>query len=195
MNCSTSNHVPFPSPVQFSSPSGLHSPSTTPTPSRRTLWIDSRLRRHADYQRVYAVARKHFSASIAWFAAMRQESASAACNAPARVGLTVGKALGKAHERNRIKRRLRAAIRAHRALLPHGLDIVLHPRRSALSDDFSAITAEIEKTFSAAAEFAKNRPGMLLKKTTETPSGLTASPRMNSATSQNALPRRRGVRR
>ncbi len=137
----------------------------------RPRWEDSRLCRHADYQLVYAVSRKQFSTSMVWFACLRQESESrpgfASRSAPARVGLTVGKVLGKAHDRNRIKRRLRAAIRAHVALLPTGLDLILHPRRTVLDAEFSSILAEVESIFSRAAESARRNPGGLLKKAPE----------------------------
>jgi ribonuclease P protein component len=57
----------------------------------------NRLRKHADYQRVYAASRKRRSASMSWFLAPQGE-----LSVP-RVGLTAGKVLGKSHERNRIK--------------------------------------------------------------------------------------------
>ena len=125
-------------------------------------WQLSRLRHHADFQVVYAHARKQHSSSIAWFAYVRSESGT--CNAPARVGLTVGKVLGKAHDRNRIKRRLRAAIRAHVELLPPGLDLILHPRRSVLSMEYLDLLAEVQGIFSRAAECVQRNPSALMKK-------------------------------
>ena len=47
-----------------------------------------------------------------------------------RVGLTAGRVLGKAVERNRIKRRMREAVRLNLALLTRDVDVVLHPRRT-----------------------------------------------------------------
>lgn len=58
-----------------------------------------------------------------------------------RLGLTVPRALGGAVARNRIKRRLREAFRLHRASFGPEWDIVLNPRRAALTAPF----AEIEK--------------------------------------------------
>ncbi|HUB30337.1 MAG TPA: ribonuclease P protein component [Terracidiphilus sp.] len=98
----------------------------------------ARLRKHADYQRVYASSRKHQSVSMSWFLASQPAPASAP-----RVGLTAGKVLGKAYERNRIKRRLREILRRHIQLLPAGCDLVLHPRRSVLTLDFTKLDAEI----------------------------------------------------
>lgn len=98
----------------------------------------ARLRKHADFQRVYAAAgRKRRSASMSWFLAPQSEAAGS------RVGLTVGKVLGKSHERNRIKRRLRDVLRRHVELLPGGCDLILHPQRTVLTMEFTKLEAEI----------------------------------------------------
>ncbi len=55
------------------------------------------------------------------------------------MGLTAGRVLGKAVERNRIKRRMREAVRLNLALLTRDVDVVLHPRRTVLTADFTAI--------------------------------------------------------
>ena len=123
----------------------------------RIEWRDARLHRHADYQRAYQASRKQFSASMSWFFSLRQElSQEQNPLGPARVGLTVGKVIGKAHERNRIKRRMRAAIRNHLASLPAGVDLILHPKRVVLTIDFSQLNAEVHSIFSRAAEQALN---------------------------------------
>jgi ribonuclease P protein component len=122
----------------------------------------SRLRKHADYQRVYAGARKRQSASMSWFLAPRQ-TAPLTESSPAvtllsgpRVGLTVGKVLGKAHERNRIKRRMREVLRRHLDLLPSGFDLVLHPRRVVLTMEFAKLEDEIVRILTQAkAEAAR----------------------------------------
>jgi ribonuclease P protein component len=104
----------------------------------------ARLQRHADYQRAYAASRKRQSASMSWFLARQQPAhAGAALPAGPRVGLTAGKVLGKAHERNRIKRRMREALRRHVDALPQGFDLILHPRRIVLTLDFGKLEAEI----------------------------------------------------
>ena len=81
-----------------------------------------------------------------------------------RVGLTAGKVLGKAHERNRIKRRMREALRRHVDLLPEGADLILHPRRAVLTMEFTKLEAEIVRILTQArADAAKlaSRPGMV----------------------------------
>ena len=102
----------------------------------------SRLRKHSDYVRAYAAARKRQSNSMSWFLAPQSTEVPAPATAP-RVGLTVGKVMGPAHERNRIKRRIREALRRHVELLPKGFDIILHPRRSVLTIEFAQLEAEV----------------------------------------------------
>jgi ribonuclease P protein component len=109
-----------------------------------------RLRKHADYKRAYAASRKLQSASMSWFL-----SASASAGPTARIGLTVGKVLGKAHDRNRIKRRIREALRRHTALFPAGCDLILHPRRIVLTMDFGKLEAEIVRILERANAEAK----------------------------------------
>ncbi len=64
-----------------------------------------------------------------------------------RVGFTVGKALGGAVDRNRMRRRLREAVRGRLAQLSRSVDVVLHPRKSVLDLEFSRLDAEIEQLF------------------------------------------------
>ena len=74
-----------------------------------------------------------------------------------RVGLTAGKVLGKAHERNRIKRRMREALRRHVDLLPAGFDLILHPRRIVLTMEFAKLEAEVVRILEQAkAEAARS---------------------------------------
>jgi ribonuclease P protein component len=64
-----------------------------------------------------------------------------------RLGLTVTKKVGNAVERNRIRRRLRAAARA---VLPQagkdGFDYVVVARRASLTADFAELTGGLENT-------------------------------------------------
>ena len=64
-----------------------------------------------------------------------------------RVGFTAGKALGGAVERNRIRRRLREAVRRHLRELKVPADVVFHPRKSVLRAEFSQLEAEVTRAF------------------------------------------------
>jgi len=132
-------------------------PIQAPIQSRPQSLTGARLKRHADYQRAYAGSRKRHSSSMSWFLARQQRAyESALLPAGPRVGLTAGKVLGKAHERNRIKRRMREALRRHVELLPEGFDLILHPRRFVLTLEFGKLEAEIVRILhQARAEAAK----------------------------------------
>jgi len=101
----------------------------------------ARLCKHADYQRAYTASRKKQSASMSWFIA--PQTADCRDVAGPRIGLTAGKVLGKAHERNRIKRRMREALRRHLDLLPLGVDLIFHPRRTVQTMEFAKLEAEV----------------------------------------------------
>ena len=137
--------------------------NTPPQPARRESLTGARLRKHADYQRAYAAGRKRQSASMSWFLAPQQPAyPGAAPPLGPRVGLTAGKVLGKAHERNRIKRRMREALRRHVDLLPAGCDLIFHPRRTVLTLNFAKLEAEIvrilEQVNAEAARLGKSDP-------------------------------------
>lgn len=119
----------------------MKSPAMPAEPDQRQSMAHARLRKHADYQRAYAASRKKQSASMSWFLAPQPQEGIGA-EGP-RIGLTAGKVLGKAHERNRIKRRMREALRRHLEIAPAGFDLILHPRRTVLTMEFAKLEAEI----------------------------------------------------
>lgn len=66
--------------------------------------------------------------------------------APLRVGFTASRRVGGAVERNRARRRLRAAVRAVMPLHAEpGHDYVLIARKGTLHRDFAALTGDLEK--------------------------------------------------
>jgi ribonuclease P protein component len=130
--------------------------------------MNFRLRKHADYQRVYKVGRKQFGRQMAYFFALRDAEASARSETTGpRIGLTVPKALGEAVTRNRIKRRLREAVRAALPLLGAPVDVVLHPRRSVLEAEFALIEREVQTIFRSVQAAAERRVSELAGQASE----------------------------
>jgi ribonuclease P protein component len=139
----------------------MNSPSqAAPRPASPRSLASLRLRKHADYQRAYAASRKRQSVSMSWFLAPQSPPAvGAPLPSTPRVGLTAGKVMGKAHERNRLKRRMREALRLHTDLFPVGCDLIFHPRRSVLTLDFAKLEAEIVRILQQArSEAARMKP-------------------------------------
>ena len=120
-----------------------------------TSAIIFRLRKHADYQRVYKGGRKQFAKQMTYFFTLRPQlgpDGTALRDADAgspRVGLTVGKVMGKAVDRNRIKRRMREAVRKNLPSLRTPVDVVLHPRRSVIDLEFAVLEREVANVFRA----------------------------------------------
>jgi len=100
----------------------------------------SRLLKHADFDHVYQNGKRQFSGHMTVFSLAR------AGGAP-RVGFTVGRVLGGAVVRNRIKRRLREAVRRNLAALSAPVDLVINPKRSVLTMEFAQLEAEIARAF------------------------------------------------
>lgn len=62
---------------------------------------------------------------------------------PVRVGFSVSKRVGGAVVRNRVKRRLREAVRVRLTSLPPGWDIVISARPAAATVDHATLDAEL----------------------------------------------------
>lgn len=102
-----------------------------------------RLLRHADFERVYKKGRRHFASNLTAFYLPRGEHES---ESGVRVGFTVSKALGGAVVRNRMKRRLREAVRLN-GMAPVAMDVVINPKKSLLTADFVEVQREIRRAF------------------------------------------------
>jgi ribonuclease P protein component len=125
----------------------------------------ARLLRHADFERVYKQGRRHFSASMTVFywprpakkiaeeeGKTRVGAASAATEGRSephglRLGFTVGRALGGAVQRNRMKRRLREAVRLTLPAAKIAADVVINPKKSLLTIDFPVVLNEVTRAF------------------------------------------------
>ena len=104
----------------------------------------ARLLKHADFERVYKQGRRHFSSHMTVFYLRRPEGNS-------RIGFTVGRVLGGAVQRNRIKRRLREAVRQQRSILKNTVDVVINPKKSVLKVEFPILLEEIGRAFDVIA--------------------------------------------
>jgi len=99
-----------------------------------------RLRRRAEFLAV-AAGTKIPAAAFVVQARQRDDEG------PARVGFTVSKKVGTAVERNRVRRRLKEAVR--RSASPHmrdGHDYVIVGRRAALTVEFARLIGDLEQS-------------------------------------------------
>ena len=105
------------------------------------------LKKRAEYLRVRKGARCATPVFVLEAKARSSEDRSPPAGAP-RFGFTVTRQIGKAVERNRIRRRLKAAVRGvgpdH---AKRDFDYVLIARRPALTSQFAALVSELTKAF------------------------------------------------
>ncbi len=124
------------------------------TSASRAYPKSKRLLRHADFQRVYQTGRRQFTGNMTVFFLRRSEAASG--DRPSlRVGFTVGRVLGDAVERNRIKRRMRAAVRNGWPQQEAPVDVVFNPRKSVLSLPFADVAQEVSRGLQLALQRAR----------------------------------------
>lgn len=106
-----------------------------------------RLLKRADF--VAAARGRRFSTPLMTVQGLAREGQQAE---PARLGLTVTRKVGTATERNRIKRRLRAALRTCGDRARPGVDYVVIARRDLLSAPFQSIVTDLENAMSRLGE-------------------------------------------
>ena len=111
----------------------------------------ARLLRHADFEQVYKRGRRQFAAHMTVFYLLRPDAAGL------RVGFTVGRALGPAVERNRMKRRLREAVRLHWPTTEIAADVVINPKKSLLKAEFTDLENEISSAFEVIQKFRQRQ--------------------------------------
>lgn len=105
----------------------------------------ARLLRHADFERVYKQGKRHFATHMTVFYLRRMEGAGPASGI--RIGFTVGRALGGAVDRNRMKRRLREAVRLHQSVPNVSVDVVINPKKSLRTTEFANLQNEVRRAF------------------------------------------------
>jgi ribonuclease P protein component len=103
------------------------------------------LKRRSEYLRVRKGARCATAAFV--LEAKARDGSTRPVEGP-RFGYTVTRQIGKAVERNRIRRRLKAAVRDAAANHANGeFDYVLIARRAALTSQFAALVGELARAF------------------------------------------------
>ena len=114
-----------------------------------------RLLKHADFQRVYQGGRRQFMGNMTVFFLRRGNGLQSGTDNAPRVGFTVGKVLGGAVERNRIKRRMREAVRLSAQACEGPIDVVFNPRKSVGKLPFAELVSEVNRALRLAAQRAR----------------------------------------
>jgi ribonuclease P protein component len=133
----------------------VHAVSALPSSSgggRMTFPRAMRLLKHADFDRVYQQGRRHFSSHMTVFYRKRESGEGL------RVGFTVSRALGGAVDRNRMKRRLREAVRLSNPGTALPVDVVINPKRTLLKAEFSELLKEVARAFEVVEQKSEKGP-------------------------------------
>jgi len=114
------------------------------------------LLRHADFQRVYKAGRRQFTGNMTVFFLRRAPATDGiVLGDTLRVGFTVGKVLGGSVERNRIRRRMREAVRTSWPAMEAPVDVVFRPRKSVLELPFAQVASEVARGLQLAVQRAR----------------------------------------
>ena len=103
-----------------------------------------RILRSKDFRRVYDHGSRY---SGPFFAAFYARGVDRSTNSGPKVGFTVPRSLGGAVVRNRIRRRVREAVRLRLDQLSPQWEIVFNPRRAAIDSPLPDLIREVEKLF------------------------------------------------
>jgi ribonuclease P protein component len=124
----------------------MNEPSATPskpvTADSHPFPKTNRILRSSDFRKVYDQGSKFSCAHFAAFCL-----AQPAGNPGPRVGFTVSRANGKAVVRNRLRRRMREAVRLHLWQLDSRWEVVFNPRKAALTAPMASLEKDVERLF------------------------------------------------
>lgn len=98
-----------------------------------------RLRKKREFEQVYQQGRRVSMESFTMYVHARED------NAPTRFGFVVGRRFGTHVQRNRVKRRLRAAARGLWESLPPGYDLVCVARPAAADAPIEQIQQQMQQ--------------------------------------------------
>ena len=110
-------------------------------PNSRRFPKSARILRSSDFRKVY---QEGVRVTGPYFAAFCLKVPRGEGEGP-RLGFTVPRAFGKAVSRNRVKRRLREALRVRLREFGPQWDLVINPRRSALEASPQALERELDR--------------------------------------------------
>ena len=117
---------------------------------------EHRLRKHAEFEVVYRNGKRHFSKLLtAFYLARHNDEEKSSLQAVVgndsfqgcRIGITVGRVLGTSTTRNRIKRRVRAAVRENLARITRDIDVVINPKKAVLEIEYQTLSCELARAF------------------------------------------------
>ncbi|MFN7016535.1 MAG: ribonuclease P protein component [Fimbriimonadales bacterium] len=104
-----------------------------------------RLRKKREFEQVYQQGRRVSMESFTMYVHARGD------DAPTRMGFVVGRRFGAHVQRNRVKRRLRAAARALWERLPAGYDVVCVARNAAATAPIEQIQHQMQQAIERVA--------------------------------------------
>jgi ribonuclease P protein component len=110
-----------------------------------------RILRRPDFRKVYDEGSRFSCPYFAAFCFKRPDPEDGTPADGPKVGFTVTKALGNSVVRNRMKRRLREAVRLNLSALPPCWMVVMNGRKGLLDAEFSAIQREVMRLFAQCA--------------------------------------------
>jgi ribonuclease P protein component len=111
------------------------------------LPASKRIRRSSEFRAIYERGVRMTSRYFAAFCLQLDGDA-----VPSRFGFTVPRAIGKAVLRNRVKRRMREAVRTQLDRIANNRAIVFNPRRTVLDAPFEDLCREIGRVFDRCKE-------------------------------------------
>ena len=118
-------------------------PENQSSSETRAFPKSSRILKPRDFRKVYDEGTRMTSQSFAAFL-LRTSPAGAEVPSP-HFGFTTPRALGKAVVRNRIRRRMREAVRLERHLFAPGWSVVFNPRRTTADIPFENLRKEVAR--------------------------------------------------